>query len=221
MNDIYYQKYLKYKSKYIKLKELYGSGGPSVPSVRKPQPNNSVVKMNDYDNDNALKDVINNFVNKLSEVDKTKLNIPTIPENHKDLNYTNEELKDFQLFRYKIFVLLSKKIKVSLDNFKKINELGYYVINRLLILDDTQFIKILNLSLPDLQKFLNLQKQCREGNCDMNRIFSWTENEPPKSLSNLLSHEIDIIIRSLNDATTFNKLISDPKQKSFKMPKKK
>jgi hypothetical protein len=132
--------------------------------------------MNNYDTNNILKTAINTFIDSLSKDKKTelkklkKLKIPEIPKDHNDLNYTNEKLEGFQLFRYKIYLLLFKTIEVNLDNFKKINNLSYYklntlfrlkpiIIEKLFLLEKKIFYRLLKLNIHDIQltKLLDLE----------------------------------------------------------------
>ena len=234
MNDIYYQKYLKYKSKYLELQKMSGSGpGKTARANRNRQPelNNSVHIMNTYDKQDKLKEAIvtfvNTFVNPLSDEQKEELNIPAIPEIHVDLNYTDEELKDFQLFRYKIYNLLTNKIEVNLENFTKINKLSkdkiyhlFYIerVTELFNFEQDVFIRLsklnlnskqlkellaLNLDINDLNKFLNLNLPedkigCPKSNCDNSpTIINWIRSKPQNSLKNLLTYNFDTIRNSI------------------------
>ncbi len=171
MDDIYYQKYLKYKTKYLELQKISGGGGSSDTTSY----NQYVKKMNSYDkfNNNKLKETIINFVNTLNDKDKKKLRIPLIPENHEDLKYIESELKDFQLFRFKIYNLLKNSIVVNFNNFKNINELienkiynlffltsnlNTYDFEKLLAFEEDIFIKLtkLNLNSNQLKELLDL-----------------------------------------------------------------
>jgi hypothetical protein len=214
MNDIYYQKYLKYKSKYLELQKISGSGsgksGYTIPIVREPKVNIDVLEMNNYDknNNNVLKQAIitfiDRFINPLSDEQKKNLDIPEIPENHDDLQYTDVQLTGFQLFRYKIYLLLFKKIEVNLDNFKKTNNLIYnklYLysgnsiftltnINKLFDFEKDIFNKILklkfhtpqlgellalNLDINDLNKFLELNLPENETGCPKSKCDNSSE----------------------------------------------
>ncbi len=145
MNDIYYQKYLKYKSKYLELQKL--SGGDKLSEEVK----EIIKEMDTYDkdNNNKIKTSINLFLKPLTP-DKKK----DIPE-YKTFGTTNE----YQIFRYKIYLLVKNKIDININNFDKLKDLEIGEIQKIKNLKPEQIKKLLNLEIGEIQKIRYLEPE--------------------------------------------------------------
>ncbi len=153
MDDIYYQKYLKYKNKYLELQKNSGGakGKSSKPiklftSKKKTPTTNPIdtikMEMDDYEkidgNKNKIKNAITTYSQLKTLTTEEKKNIPSY-----SIIGSNDK---YQMFRYIIYFLVKFDLEINKDNFNKITNLKYDDINKLLKLTKSDIDKILEIN---------------------------------------------------------------------------
>ncbi len=188
MDDIYYQKYLKYKNKYLELQKL--SGGDELSDGIK-------TIMSDMDkHKNDIKKAIDAFLKTLT------------PEQQKDIpkDKTFGTTDDYQIFRFRIYFFVKYNITPNYDLYEK---LRYFKIDHIKNLID------FDLNKDDMKRILNLDTDIlRFNKQDIEKILKLGNEDIPTLLyigkHNIIKHIINLepvkIKNILNKKDIFNML---------------
>ncbi len=188
MDDIYYQKYLKYKNKYLELQKL--SGGDELSDGIK-------TIMSDMDkHKNDIKKAIDAFLKTLT------------PEQQKDIpkDKTFGTTDDYQIFRFRIYFFVKYNITPNYDLYEKIRYFRTDHIKNLIDFD---------LNKDDMKRILNLDTDIlRFNKQDIEKILKLGNEDIPTLLyigkHNIIKHIINLepvkIKNILNKKDIFNML---------------
>ena len=149
MDNIYYQKYLKYKSKYLELQKISGGKlSPEIEEIKK--------IMDEYENQpdtkNRIKNAIIRTQNQYSEYTKI------FPKDNKLIG-TND---DYQILRYKFFILVKNNDDIHEYYRRGITEryfsfISHYICDKVLELDFVEIKKLSKLEPIEIKKMLILE----------------------------------------------------------------
>ncbi len=171
MDEIYYQKYLKYKSKYLQLQKL--SGGDELSDGVK-------TIMSDMDNrKNDIKKAIDAFLKTLT------------PEQKKDIpkDKTFGTTDEYQIFRFIIYLLVKNNIDININIFDKFNQLELNQLTKFADLTEDQFKKISDLEYSEIGYLTNYNED------DIKKFLKLKQDQLKIVLSDFNPQKINIFLK--------------------------
>ncbi len=150
MDNIYYQKYLKYKSKYLELQKLSGGDKLSEEDTKKMNRIKNLIDEFEKSKNSENKEKKHIFANAISEFKKNKkLEIPT-----RSIIKTNIP---YETFRYQIYCFAISNIMIDIDKYNIIKHLTIEDIDKIIDLHEKNKNKILSLSISQIKNLIETE----------------------------------------------------------------